>query len=207
MLEDALSSPAKVKILRFLAGRPKQSFSLTEISKGAGITYRALHKQIHTLVESGAVEHLWSGKVKRYAIAKSKIGEVLIELFRTEAISLPFQPEFQPAIRVFVNYLPKSGVLGFALYGSVARREADPRSDLDIIIFCEQKRSIKNLVDRAMSKTYEKTDKEARPVLVEENGLSKFFASPLGISVRKEGVLINPTDKLKEFIKRPEVQV
>lgn len=207
MLEDVLSSPAKVKILRFLAGKPKQSFSLTEISKGAGITYRALHKQIHTLVGSGAVEREWSGKMKRYVIAKSEIGVALIKLFRAEASSLPFQPEFQPAIRVFVGYLSKPGILGFAIYGSVARREAYPHSDLDIIVFCKQKRDIKNLVDEAMSKTYKKTNKEVRPVLVEEGGLSKLITSPLGISVRKEGILINPSDKLKRLIKRPEVRV
>ena len=207
MLEYVLSSPAKVKILRFLAGAPERSFSLTEISKGAGITYRALHKQIHTLVESGAVERAWSGKMKRYAIAKSEIGAALIELFKAEASSLPFQPEFQPAIRVFVGNLSKPGILGFAIYGSVARREAYPHSDLDIIVFCKQKRAVKNLVGEAMSKTYKKTNKEVRPVLVEEAGLSKFLKSALGISARKEGVLINPSDELKRLIKRPEVRV
>ncbi len=131
-LEDILSSPAKVAILRVLC-RVRGPLSGRETIRRAGTTYGPGWDALQDLVGSGVLSKRDLGRASGYELREpgSPLIQRLRELFdaeeeRTEQIVGELTTEIDDALTII-------------LYGSEARGDAEAGSDTDVLIVVERK--------------------------------------------------------------------
>jgi predicted nucleotidyltransferase/biotin operon repressor len=125
---DLFKSKATNDILLFLTNHRFKQFSQREVADQIGHSQQTVRRAINTLVENGLV------------VVSPENNQRLVQINR-ERLTVPDDPllripqqEFQKPVKAAVDELTGrlDGVIGIVLYGSVARGEADRRSDIDL---------------------------------------------------------------------------
>jgi predicted nucleotidyltransferase len=131
-LSDLLSSGAKVSILRVLS-EVNAPLSGREIARRAGVWSSAASKALGELTASGVLDCRDHGRAKTYVLDRTDVALVaqLQQLFRAEAA------RFRQFVADMTEGVPEA--LSLVLFGSEARREANPRSDTDVLIVVARK--------------------------------------------------------------------
>lgn len=121
-------SDAVGDVLLFLARHHDEAFSITELAESVGFSRPTITKTVDVLSRNDLV-------VEERAGSRRMVG------INPERLSLPNDPylqipqaEFHEPVKAAAERLIEEldGVLGVVLYGSVARGEADRRSDVDL---------------------------------------------------------------------------
>lgn len=127
LLEDALGTTSKVRILKVLSRTPDRSWTGHELAREIGMSPNTVHRALDDLASMGVVDILERPSVHEVSLAEeSDLVRIVRELFRGEA---ELRRDLIDAIREAVP--PDVAVV---LFGSFARGEAGAGSDLDLCI-------------------------------------------------------------------------
>ncbi|MFC7188261.1 nucleotidyltransferase domain-containing protein [Halorubrum yunnanense] len=134
---DLFKSKATNDILLFLTNHRFKQFSQREVADQIGHSQQTVRRAINTLVENGLVVESPENNQRLVQINRERLAIPDDPLLR-----IP-QPEFQKPVKAAVDELTGrlDGVIGIILYGSVARGEADRRSDIDIWVLTTNDRA------------------------------------------------------------------
>jgi len=134
---DLFKSKATNDILLFLTNHRFEQFSQREVADQIGHSQQTVRRAINTLVENGLVVESPENNQRLVRINRERLAVPDDPLLR-----IP-QPEFQEPVKAAVDDLTGrlDGVIGIVLYGSVARGEADRRSDIDLWVLTTNDRA------------------------------------------------------------------
>jgi predicted nucleotidyltransferase len=134
---DLFKSKATNDILLFLTNHRFKQFSMREVADQIGHSQQTVRRAINTLVENELVVESPENNQRLVQINRERLAIPDDPLLR-----IP-QPEFQKPVKAAVDELTDrlEGVIGIVLYGSVARGEADRRSDIDLWVLTTNDRA------------------------------------------------------------------
>lgn len=142
-LDDVLGTRARVALLRTLALGPPGT--IRQLAEMTGLT--------HTSIARAALELESSGIVTRRRVGRSRLVELAREHLIVRDIVLPaFAKErraLELATAAIVKRLSAARPWSVALFGSVARREEDWSSDLDVLAVGPDVRGLRRAAERA----------------------------------------------------------
>ena len=139
LLEDFLGQKSKVTILRILY----RGAELTgrEIARKADLSPRAAQQALQELYATGVVHRKSVGASYLFSLNRSRyvVEKILSPLFESEqGLGAAMIEELRKA-------LPTKGIVSIIMFGSVARGENKPGSDLDIMIVLENSLNIRKI--------------------------------------------------------------
>ena len=133
---DLFRSQAVHDILYFLSRYHTDEFSISELTDAVEYSQPSVSKAVDILVANDLVIEKREGNTRNVRINSGRLSRP-----DDPVLEVP-QSEFQPPVRAAVEELCNDleGVLGVVLFGSVARGEADRRSDIDLWVLVEEDR-------------------------------------------------------------------
>lgn len=129
-------SQAVHDLLYFLSRYYTDEFSITELTDAVEYSQPSISKAVDILVANDLVIEKREGNTRNVRINSGRLSRP-----DDPVLEVP-QAEFQPPVRAAVEALCEDldDVLGVVLFGSVARGEADRRSDIDLWVLVEEDR-------------------------------------------------------------------
>jgi predicted nucleotidyltransferase len=129
-------SDAMDDILLFLSRQHSESFSMTDIAGAVDYTRPTVTKAVDVLSNNDLVVEERAGSRRLVGINRDRL------LVPDDPVLEIPQSEFHAPVRAAAETLLSEldGVLGIVLYGSVARGEADRRSDVDLWVLVREDR-------------------------------------------------------------------
>ena len=133
---DIFKSQAVHDVLSFLSRYHTEEFSITELTEAVDYSQPTITKAVDILTANDLVTDKREGNTRLVQINPER-------LFRPDDpfLQIP-QAEFHTPVRTAVEKIVEKldDVLGIVLYGSVARGNADRRSDIDLWVLVEEDR-------------------------------------------------------------------
>lgn len=119
---------ATTYVLDFLGDNPDIDVSIRQLSAVVPFSERSTREAVDVLEANDLVETFHSGNARRVHVNRSRLDRP------SDPVSSVPQAEFHTAVRVARRFIEDEldGVEGIVLFGSVARGEADRRSDVDL---------------------------------------------------------------------------
>jgi predicted nucleotidyltransferase len=141
-LETLLGSKTKVRILRTLNKHRGKEFTIRELSALIGTSHTGARKALRDLYEMNAVTLRAAGRSHTVALnERSVLYPTLADLFRAEDETM------EELIRDLREGLcSQPAVESAKLFGSVARGEEGPRSDIDLLITSSDREKAEEIV-------------------------------------------------------------
>lgn len=147
---DLFKNKATDDVLLFLSRHRFDEFTIGKLAKRTGHSKPTVGRAVDVLVENDLLTGKSEGNRRLVRINRSRLS-----VPDDPYLQIP-QREFHEPVKVAVEKLREvlDGVLGIVLYGSVARGEADRRSDIDLWILvsgnrAESQRAV-NAVERGL---------------------------------------------------------
>ncbi|WP_433633700.1 nucleotidyltransferase domain-containing protein [Halomicrococcus sp. NG-SE-24] len=133
---DLFRSQAVHDLLSFLSRYHTDEFSITELTDAVDYSQPTVSKAIDVLTANDLIVDRREGPTRIVHINRERLSHPA-----DPYLQIP-QAEFQGPVRTAVDNLRDrlNNVLGVVLYGSVARGEADRRSDIDLWVLVEEDR-------------------------------------------------------------------
>lgn len=129
-LTTILGAKANVRVLRELFGHGGE-LAAPALVRRTGLAQSSVREALIALEETGIVQMLGQGRVRLYRVARNHpLAGALEALFQAEA------DRYEAILAIIRDAAREFGddVLAVWLYGSVARREDGPTSDVDIAV-------------------------------------------------------------------------
>lgn len=128
-LDAFLGSPARVAVLRALVGT-RTELTGGETARLAGVSLPQALDALRRFVEAGLVSRKRAGGGGLYLLYRDKdlVRRGLIPLFETE------QKLIESALEKFVDGVAELAPESIVLFGSTARGDRRPRSDVDVLV-------------------------------------------------------------------------
>jgi len=126
-LADALFTTTQQRVLGALYGNPQRSFTVSELIASTGAGSGAVQRELAKLTTSGLLTVRPVGNQKHYQAnpAAPIHGELVAIMQKTVSLAEPLREALAPlAARIEQAFV----------FGSIARGEAGPRSDVDLMV-------------------------------------------------------------------------
>ena len=133
---DLFRSQAVHDILSFISRYHTEEFSVTELTDAVEYSQPSVSKAVDVLAANDLVVDRRDGNARLVQINSSRLSRP-----DDPFLQIP-QAAYQTPVRTAVDQLLNAldAVIGIVLYGSVARGEADRRSDIDLWVLVEEDR-------------------------------------------------------------------
>ncbi|ERH08157.1 MAG: putative nucleotidyltransferase [Halonotius sp. J07HN4] len=133
---DLFRSQAVHDILSFLSRYQTEKFSISELADAVEYSSPSVSKAVDILTDNDLVVDCREGNTRNVRINPDRLSRP-----DDPFLQIP-QVEFHTPVRVAVEQLldELNTVIGIVLYGSVARGEADRRSDIDLWVLVDEDR-------------------------------------------------------------------
>lgn len=133
---DLFRSQAVHDILSFLSRYHTDEFSITELTDAVDYSQPSVSKAVDVLAANDLVVERRDGNTRTVHINRDRLSRP-----DDPFLQIP-QTEFQEPVRTAVDELRDrlDNVIGIVLYGSVARGDADRRSDIDLWVLVAEDR-------------------------------------------------------------------
>lgn len=120
-------------VLQFLSDNPEIDVSIRQLSNVTPVSERATREAVDTLEANELLETFHEGNARRVHINRSRLEKP------DDPIQWIPQPSFRTPVRVAKRRIEDAfeQIRGIVLFGSVARGEADRRSDIDLWVLVE----------------------------------------------------------------------
>ncbi|MDI6639873.1 MAG: nucleotidyltransferase domain-containing protein [Methanocellales archaeon] len=143
-LEDILSTKSDIKILRTLIRYPAKEFNESELAEVAGVGQKTVNRAMPKYVSYGILGVRSVGKANVYTLdADHYIVKQLQLLFDAERRS---KKELKSWLKK--SFYGDKDIITVAVFGSVARGEEEPTSDIDIFVLTRNKAKAKRILER-----------------------------------------------------------
>lgn len=189
-------SRAVHQVLSFLARYHTDAFSITELTDAVDYSQPSISKAVDVLTANDLVVARREGNSKLIQINRSRLSrpdDPFLQIPQTE-----FQEPVRTAVDEMVNEL--DGVIGIVLYGSVARGDADRRSDIDLWVLVEEDRmSNQRAANRARQDLEDEefdTGRYAYEIDVESLPAVPNYTDELR-EVLRDGLVVHDTEKFE----------
>ena len=187
MLEKALSSKTKIRILKVFHRFPGRILTLSDIAGITHLSHGALQPALSGLSEVGVLKASKMGKAVTYRLnSDNPFAKKVMEIFSAESGIL------RAVAEEFAVHMPKKGVISIILFGSVAKGEPSEKSDVDLLIVYRGRRECVEKSANALAEGYMRQDILISTVLYSENdvkGMSMKYNSFVS-SVEGEGIVL-----------------
>lgn len=150
---DLFKHKATSDILLFLTNHRFGDFSLREIANQIGHSHQSVRRAVNVLSSNGLVVDSRESNQRLVQINRRRLSVPDDPILR-----IP-QPEYHKPVKTAVQELREniSDVVGIILYGSVARGEADRRSDIDLWVLTRSGRAESQREANAVARDLEET--------------------------------------------------
>jgi predicted nucleotidyltransferase len=146
-LDDLLGSPIRIRLLRILTRFPERGFTGRELAKLCNSSPSQTNAALESLRDSGVAFREIAGRAHVWRLAPEHVlRDVFVQMFRSEANSLEL---LTAEVETLLKPLPVKRAF---LFGSVARGEGRPTSDIDLLVFVgsrAEKEAVENALSRA----------------------------------------------------------
>ncbi len=134
MLEIVASGP-RLRLLRYLSAH-EGPYTGRQLARAVRLDPKSASVALRHLIDGGVVQRRRAGRAYLYSLDRESylVHEVLLPAFLKER-------NWQKTLGSEVQALIGAGVESIILYGSWARRQAGPRSDIDLLIVTNGRRS------------------------------------------------------------------
>ena len=149
-LSDALFSKAQRRVLALLFGHAERSFYANEIVRAVGAGVGAVQRELEGLAAAGLVTVSRVGNQKHYQANRGspifdELRSIVAKILPSPAVPVLQQPRAEYAVRArpprlrisrkdIAALCRKYGVRKLFLFGSAARGEMKPESDVDLLV-------------------------------------------------------------------------
>mgnify|MGYP000474574614 CR=1 FL=1 len=151
---DLFKHKATSDVLLFLTNHRFSGFSLREIADQIGHSHQSVRRAVNVLSSNGLVGDSPGSNQRLVRINRRRLSVPDDPILR-----IP-QPEYHKPVKAAVRELREeiSGVVGIVLYGSVARGDADRRSDIDLWVLTRSGRAESQREANAVARELEETE-------------------------------------------------
>jgi len=183
VLEEILGSGARVRVLRVLCANLRREYTIRDVARALGLSIGTVHPAVGQLA---AVRVIRTRRVGRSVAVQANpahpLFPALASLFRAEATA------FVAVAKAFAESLPAQGLSGVVLYGSVARGEAGPRSDVDVLVVVDDMRSVSAVREAAVA-VLDRFDANVVPLVLTRGEVDRRLRAfdPLLLTIAQEG--------------------
>lgn len=129
-LSKYLSSPARLKVLKFFSFQPAQRFAASDVSSTLGMSKKNAEAELRSLAKSGIITRKGQGKKVTYAYAADHPFAEPLRLFLAET-TLPSEKSITAAFK---------GVPGVSLLIACGSLALDSRSPIDLLVVTRRPR-------------------------------------------------------------------
>lgn len=151
LAETLLGSKVKIKVLRTLWKYKEKEFTIRELAKFLEISHTGIKKVLDELDKTNVVKLRTLGKSHAFKLnANSYAARIVEDVFEKEAKALS---ELQETLR---KELTSSWVTSAALFGSLAKAEETPLSDIDLFIVTENRKKAEETIAELQKDVSEK---------------------------------------------------
>jgi predicted nucleotidyltransferase len=185
-------------VLRILVDAPGDAYGIRELARATGYSPRSVSNAVDALEANGVVRAERGGNRTAVALDPDRVSVPDDPVLRVP------QPSFHAPVRAALERLREelTAVAGVVLFGSVARGEADRRSDIDLWILVEERRGTNQrraagVADDLEGRRFD-GDRYAFEVLVESTDSAVAYADRLE-AVLGEGITLYGTETLRAF--------
>jgi predicted nucleotidyltransferase len=135
--ETLLTSPARVAVLKALLRSGGREWTGRELAKASGVSAPQTMEALYRLYDEALVRQRRAGRASLWTLEE---GHFLVERLRP---LLALDPEsLRALVQALEAGLSRSGAVEAWLFGSVARGDEDPNSDVDLlVVFPDQRRA------------------------------------------------------------------
>ena len=186
VLNKLFSSPALLSVLRELAARSKGATG-REIARISGLTHQAAHNALANLEALKIVKREFAGKAHFFTINREHylFKYIISDMFASEK-------QFRDSIYKEIIKAFKGVSESLIVFGSVARKEENVESDLDLCIITDNTKEIDKRLNAFREKLYTNYGITLAPYILKEKefaALAHKKKSPVN-SILKEGIVI-----------------
>jgi len=181
--EAVLGSTLKIRTLRILRRHPTREFTVRELAREVRASDVGVGKVLDDLEAYDVVRRRRIGRA--YAVQAnpdSGLFDLTRNLFeREEELGARFQ-------RTVQRWCAREGVEYAALFGSAARGELGPDSDVDLLIVSRTPKAVHNAIVDLADEVHRLFGRPLSPLVLGPAEFRKVRSSRLGESLRREGI-------------------
>ena len=190
------SSQAVHDVLSFLCRYHADEFSITELTEAVEYSRPTITKAVDTLVANGLVTDRRDGNRRVAQVSRERLSRPDDPLLQIPQVE--FHTPVRTAVEQLVTHL--DAVIGIVLYGSVARGEADRRSDIDLWVLVEEDRMANQRTANTIRQTLEEeefdTGRYAYEIDVEVLPAVPNYTEELQ-EILSDGIVLHDTEKFE----------
>lgn len=185
-MEEAFGSPGRVRVLRYVALSARAEHTLSDIAAAIGLGFSSTRVAVHALADQGFLDLRGIGNVSLVSLPKGGIGKIIQRMVRLER-----EVEQQWRANVAALAPPKASVV---LFGSGARDDQTPASDLDVLVVAASKKSAEAAADKVGAAAALVGPLRLRALSLSANDLRSKRKTPWIQAVLREGILLAGPD-------------
>ncbi len=187
--ERLLSSTTAVKVLRVLVTRPGAEMTGREVARLAGAPHPRVLQRLHLLEDEGLVARRFAGRSHLWRLER---GHALVgPLSALFAVDRDMQRDLEETIEQSLQQVP--GVVEVRLFGSVARGDEEPTSDIDLFILVRDraaKQAARRGLETLRAEVRERFGNWIQPLVYTEAELRRRPRRAFLGPAREEGILL-----------------
>jgi|SRR3989344_2564614 len=187
-IENIFGSKVKIDLLRTIYRFQNKKWTIRELADFNNKDHSAISYAIKDLQDMNLIDLEHHGKSNLITLNKKSILNKLLEIFDFEHNAIK---ELIKDIKALLNNKVNSCIL----FGSVARKEERPDSDLDLLVIAKNRKSVKNLIYDKQKYFTEKYGNIIMAQIFTKKGFNKNL--PFIKTIGKDYILIIGEDILK----------
>ena len=203
-LEALLGSRTKIKILRTLHRHRGKEFTIRELADFIGVSHTGVRKTLKDLYEMNVITLKAIGKSHTVSMnSSSHLLPLMDAIFAYEEETLSHLEKSIKEGLCGEDYIKR-----VLLFGSVARMEEEPRSDIDLLILTDDKERIEETVSQLQSEISRRFGNPIAPHILTPGEAKEPSRAPLMREINEQCITVcdrqGDAGNVNENQKRPE---
>jgi predicted nucleotidyltransferase len=184
-LEVLLGSRVKVKILRTLCRHRGKEFTIRELADFLNVSHTGVRKVLSDLYKMNAVRIRVIGKSHAVTVNTESYAAGLVDkVFKMEGETL------RELVKLVAKKLGDPSITSALIFGSVARGEEEPLSDIDLFILTEDKEKAESAVSELQREVSNRFGNAISPYVLSEEDLADEDKLQILEEIRKKHIVV-----------------
>ena len=190
-VEEIFGSKVKVKIIRTMFRYPTKTFTGRELANlTKGVSHMAVADSIKDLIDVSLIKIEHHGTSNLLTLNKeSYLFKMLKDFFQAEEDTISSLKE-----QILTNL---SDIKMVVLFGSVAKKQEEANSDVDLLIVAKNKKLVKKVINENQDKILKIFGNLISPIIVDENEFKKMKNKPFAKTLVKHYELLKGKDLIR----------